>query len=53
MRKHKIKRESKVLLDLDCSDDLSVLDEYMGKIRNVCEVLRVQVATIALKIKAR
>ena len=50
MGDHKIKWGGKILLDLDYADDLSVLDESVSKMNELLEVLRVQSATIDLKI---
>ena len=41
---------NKTLLDLDCTDDLSILDENVGKMNQLLEVLQVQGARIFLKI---
>ena len=45
-----IQWRSKTLLDIDYSDDLSVPDENVSKMNELLEVLRVQSATIDLKI---
>jgi hypothetical protein len=41
------------LLDLDCADDLSILDESVSKMNEVLEVLRVQGVKIGLKINVK
>ena len=51
MGEHGIKWESKSLLDLDYTDDLSILDENLSKINKFLEALRAQCARIDLKIK--
>ena len=43
----------KTLLELDYSDDLSILDESMSKMNEFLEVLRVQDARIGLKINVK
>ena len=53
MGDHGIKWGGKSLLDLDYADDLSILDESVSKMNEVLEVLRVQGASIGLKINVR
>ena len=50
---HGIKWGRKTLLDLDYADDLSILDESVSKMNEFLEVLRVQGATIGLKINVK
>jgi hypothetical protein len=40
----------KILLDLDYADDLNILDEFVSKMNDLLEVLRVQGTRIGLKI---
>ena len=47
---HGIKWGGKTLLDLDCADDLGILDESVSKMNEFLEVLRVQGARIGFKI---
>ena len=44
---------SKFLLDLDYADDLSIIDESIGKINELLEVLRFLNAKIGLKINVK
>ena len=48
-----IKWGGKTLLDLEYSDDLSILYESVSKINEILEVLRVQGARIGLKINVK
>ena len=50
MRDHRIKCGGKTLLDLDYTDDLSILDESLIKMNEFLEVLRLQGARRGLKI---
>ena len=50
MRYHRIKWGGKTLLDLNYTDDLSILDENGSNINELLEVFRVQRARIGLKI---
>ena len=40
-------------MDLDCANDLSVLDQNVSKINELLEVLRVQGAKIGWKINVK
>ena len=53
MREHEIRWGSKILLDLDWADDLSILDENVGKMNELLEVLWVQRERIDLKINVK
>ena len=43
----------KTLLELDCSDDLSILDESVSKMNELLEVLRIQGARIDLEMNVK
>ena len=53
MGNHRIKWGEKTLLDLDYTDDWSILDESGSKINELLEVLRVEGAGVGLKINAK
>ena len=50
---HGIKWAGKTLLDLNYTDDLSILDESLSKMNELLEVLRVQNARIGLKVNVK
>ena len=53
MGDHGIKWGGATLLELDYTDDLSILDESVSKMDELLEVLRVQRARIGLKINVK
>ena len=53
MEDHGIKWGRKTLLDLDYGDDLSILEEILGKMNELLEVSRVQGARIGFKINVK
>jgi hypothetical protein len=53
MGDRRIKWGGKSILDLDCADYLSILDESLSKINELLEVLQVHGATIGLKINLK
>ena len=53
MGDHGIKWENKTLLDFDYADDLSILDENVGQMKELLKVLRVEGIKIGLKIKVK
>ena len=50
---HEIKWEGKTFLDLDYSDDLSVLDKDISKISEFSEVVKVEAARKGLKFNIK
>ena len=53
MGDHRIKWGGKTLLELDYTDDLSILDESVSKMNELSEILRVQGAKVSLKINVK
>jgi hypothetical protein len=50
MGEHRVKWRNKTLIDLDYADNLSILDENVGKMNTILKILQVHGARIGLKI---